>query len=314
MTHQTATCAETELPSEGAAPAWVHLLPLGTIKGRDGRTFHLGNPDQVIAASENGADLPIDYEHQIDDPSRRKKGAAVPAAGWIKELQIRDEGIWGRVEWTQAARNMIAAKEYRYISPVLIHTLHDGRVIKLQGASLVHRPNLHLIALSSEQVPGAIAGKDMGKIAIALGLPEDAEIATILTTLSVRLTAPDPAQYIPVAAVVQLMSERNSTMSLLKEREATTMVDHAVIGGYITPAMKPWAVALCTQDPASFKSFMASSAPAYANLFKPWPNSLALTQSLSGKRTCRGSGVMARQVPVAAVTRTPPPQADTPME
>ena len=82
MTHQTATCAETELPNEGAAPAWVHLLPLGTIKGRDGRTFYLGNPDHVIAASENGADLPIEYEHQIDDPSRRTKGAAVPAAGW----------------------------------------------------------------------------------------------------------------------------------------------------------------------------------------------------------------------------------------
>lgn len=266
----------TELPDEGVAPAWVHLLPLGMIKGRDGRTFHLGNPDQVIAASENGADLPIDYEHQIDDPSQRDKSGAVRAAGWIKELQIRADGIWGRVEWTQAARNMIAAKEYRYISPVLIHTLNDGRVIKLQGASLVHRPNLHLQSLSSEQVPGAgaMAGQDVGKIAMALGLQAGADIATILATIAARLApapapVPDPTKYVPIAAVVELMSERNSTMALLSEREATAMVDDAVMGGYITPAMKPWAVALCTQDPASFKSFMASSAPAYAHLFKP---------------------------------------------
>jgi phage I-like protein len=231
----------------------------------------------VIAASGNGADLPIDYEHQIDDPAQREKGGHVRAAGWIKELQIRDDGIWCRVEWTRAARNMIAAREYRYISPVLIHTLQEGRVIKIQGASLVHRPNLHLQSLSSEQVPGAgaavMAGQDMGMIASALGLQAGADIATILATIAARLApapapAPDPTKYVPIAAVVELMSERNSTMALLSEREATTMVDDAVIGGYITPAMKPWAVALCTQDPASFKSFMASSAPAYAHFFK----------------------------------------------
>ena len=175
---------------------------------------------------------------------------------------------------------MIAAKEYRYISPVLIHTLNDGRVIKLQGASLVHRPNLHLQSLSSEQVPGAgvkeapKAGQDTSMIAAAPGLQAGADIATILATIAARLApapapAPDPTKYVPIAAVVELMSERNNTMALLSEREATTMVDDAVMGGYITPAMKPWAVALCTQDPASLKSFMASSAPAYAHLFKP---------------------------------------------
>lgn len=113
MTTHPALCAETELAADGA-PEWVHLLPAGLIWGRDGRSFRLGDGAAVIAASQaGGVDLPIDYEHQADDPDRQKNGP-VPAAGWIKALELRADGIWGRVEWTATAKNMVAAREYRY--------------------------------------------------------------------------------------------------------------------------------------------------------------------------------------------------------
>jgi phage I-like protein len=80
------------------APEWVHLLPNGFMQGRDGRSFDLADPGGLILAFQaNAIDLPVDYEHQADTPEARLKGP-VPAAGWIKELQARADGLWGRVE------------------------------------------------------------------------------------------------------------------------------------------------------------------------------------------------------------------------
>ncbi|WP_340214117.1 phage protease, partial [Dinoroseobacter shibae] len=40
----------------------------------------------VALFHQGGIDLPIDHEHQGDDPARQKNGP-VPAAGWIKGLE-----------------------------------------------------------------------------------------------------------------------------------------------------------------------------------------------------------------------------------
>lgn len=71
----TALCRGPDLGTGQKAPDLVHLLPLGEIKGRDGRLFILDNPEGVVSASlSQGLDLVIDYEHQGDDP-------AIPRAG-----------------------------------------------------------------------------------------------------------------------------------------------------------------------------------------------------------------------------------------
>lgn len=166
-------CAEAELAATPTAGQWVQLLPAGRFQGRDGRSFVLDNPQAVLAETAKRGDLPIDYEHQMDDPAARPATSEVRAAGWIKQLEACDDGIWGLVEWTEKARNMIEAREYRYLSPVL-HHYPDGRVVRVIGAGLVHRPNLVLKALSSEQ-PGAA----LSQVATALGLPAEADAAAI---------------------------------------------------------------------------------------------------------------------------------------
>lgn len=266
MTHLTAFCAETELPDTGTAPQWVHLLPGGLIEGRDGRRFLLDNPAGVIAASANGADLPIDYEHQADDPKARLVPGGVKAAGWIKQLEQRADGIWGMVEWTETARNMIEAREYRYLSPVFNH-FEDGKIVKLLGAGLVHRPNLALKALSSQQ-PATAESVGLAQIAAALGLSDAADAVSVLTAVN-SLKAPDPARYVPVEALADLLKERHQTKALMSQQAAEAKVEKACGEGYITPAMRPWALALCQQDPTSFDTFLASSAPAWGHLFRP---------------------------------------------
>lgn len=130
---------------------WVHLLTPGVIQARDGRTFVMDDPKAVLEATLRWAgatDIAVDYEHQID--LAKINGKPAPAAGWIKRLDVRDSGIWGLVEWTDAAARMIAAKEYRYVSPV-IRLTSDLRIVDIIRVALTNSPALDLVALATAQ-------------------------------------------------------------------------------------------------------------------------------------------------------------------
>ena len=269
MSARTAICEAIELPAKGA-PEWVHLLPRGAVNGRDGRRWRLDDPAAVIARSAKDGDLPIDYDHESEKP--KAHGGPLPAAGWIKELQSRADGIWGRVEWTGRATELIAGREYRFLSPVLHYHPVTGQVMRLTGAGLVHRPNLALTALSEQEMTMTApttdsASPDLARIADALGLDDSADTDAILTAIN-AIAAPDPARFVPIEAVADLLKQRNSAASDNARAAAEAQVEKAMNAGYLTPAMRNWAVALCTQDPGSFDSFVSSSIPLYAHLHR----------------------------------------------
>lgn len=167
----TAICDRALAPG-GAAPEWVHLFPEGKMTGRDGRSFDLADPAAlVIAFQVDGVDLPIDYEHQNDRPEAKLHGP-VPVAGWIKELKMKAGGLWGRVDWTATARELIGNREYRYISPAFLFHPKTKAIMKLKGAGLVHNPNLHLtsVVLTTLAVDAAEAMRHLG-CCIRLGIP-----------------------------------------------------------------------------------------------------------------------------------------------
>jgi phage I-like protein len=278
-------------PRTGKAPAWVHLLPLGQMQARDGRTFSLLDPEAVVAAfARNAIDLPIDFDHQSETPAAERSGPA-PAAGWIKELRVASDGLWGRVEWTARAAELIGAKEYRFLSPSFLHR-KDGSVVRLKGAGLVHHPALHLTALAAqedtmrttpERKDDTMAPDLMNliqRLAEMLNLPGDASPDEMLAALQEALkgkadrtapdrAAPDPSKYVPVAALADLLRDRNAHLATMSQSAAEAKVSDAMRRGYLTPAMKPWALALCAQDPASFDDFIGSAAPPYAHLMRP---------------------------------------------
>ncbi|MGS4946976.1 phage protease [Meridianimarinicoccus sp. RP-17] len=255
-------------PAASGAGQWAHLVPLGRVTGRDGRTFIVRDPHSIVQRSlHGGRELPVDYEHEMDTP-RAPGAAAVPAAGWIKELQVRADGIWGRVEWTERAGKMVAAREYRFLSPVLYHA-KDRTVMRIAGAGLVHRPNLELKSLSSEDSPmtdtPTAPGAALAQIAEALGLHAEATSAEIVTAIQDK-TTPDPAQYVPIEAVKELLAAGKERFAAMSEDKARQKVDDATTRGYITPGMRGWAMALCAQDPERFDEFLSCSVPAYAHL------------------------------------------------
>jgi hypothetical protein len=104
------------------------------------------------------------------------------------------------------------------------------------------------------------------RIAAALGLSAAAEEAAILTAINARQDAtPDPARFVPVEAVREMLAERALNRQTVAEAEAAARVDQAITAGYIPPALRDWGLALCRQDPASFAGFIAGAPPPNAH-------------------------------------------------
>lgn len=300
--HKNASTATAAHAAElaGDVPDWIELIPAGKFAGRDGRGPYLNDkPEQVIAAFKAGKiDMPIDYDHQL--VFTRENGRGAPAAAWVKELEIRGGAIWGRVEWTAAARERILAKEYRFISPVFQHERSTGRVIALANAGLVNDPNLHLTALASRQADhptgdseqmtieelmkllrGAFSLADtVGETAVvehAKSLAETVKLAAVALSLepsaagkdlvtaaqraqTAATAEPDPSKYIPLAMHKAVSDELAALKAGTADDAAVAAVEAAITAGKVPPAQKAWALNYAKKDPADFADYVATAA------------------------------------------------------
>lgn len=182
------------LTAEDAAGKWVQLTPAGKFRARNGGPYDTGDQatmKKIIETTRQFAgstDLVVDYDHQaITAPS---VGGRAPAAGWIKELEARPEGIFGRVEWTEAAASAIKAGEYRYISPVFLHEKTTGRVLLIRMAGLTNTPALDMMQVAaSALLPNTNSnGDSMDKILAALGLAKGTDEDGVVAAINSHLT------------------------------------------------------------------------------------------------------------------------------
>lgn len=253
---------------------WVRLIPLGTNRGLDGRGPYTIASKQaakkVIAdtlAGKRGVDLAIDYDHQTDFSAVRSVGGTAPAAGWIKELAARDDGIWAHVEWTSTAAEKLRKKEYRYISPVFAHT-KDGTVTRVLRAALTNNPNLELVALSSAE--GNM--DELDELRQLLGLAADADMSAILTAVRELLTAqqssaPDPAKYVPIDVLERVTAQLNTFREGVSQQAAENAVAEEIGKGRLPPFLREWGVSLCTVNKTAFDAFVEKTGKGLAHLF-----------------------------------------------
>ena len=188
------TALSSELPA--AAGGWQRILPAGQFSARDGRgPFVLGdraNMEAIVAATSayhGETDIVVDYDHQALAVMEPKSGKTAKAAGWVKGVEVRDDGIWADIEWTAAAAEAIRNKEYRYLSPVVPHDA-KGNVKMILGVSLTNVPAFHIEAFSAAHpFSQTDRTKTMDKILAALGLAKDSGEDAALSALNALLTA-----------------------------------------------------------------------------------------------------------------------------
>jgi phage I-like protein len=209
----TALCSALPIGGDGGVPEWLHLLPAGSVRTNDGRGPYSTPRDvaALMAASLKGGKLVLDENHATDLAA--PKGGSAPARAWIVELQQRDDGIWGRAEWTPKGRQLMKEGEYRGISPVIAHK-RDGTITAILRASLTNTPNLQgLTALHSER-----KNMDFREMLIeALGLDAAADDAAIAAAIKDRLGKPKEdvpaalhAALSPIATAVGLNADADA--------------------------------------------------------------------------------------------------------
>lgn len=274
-------------PAAGDVPEFVHLLPAGTFTGVDGRgPFLIDDADRLIAGSMTpGRKLPIDINHAIDHLS--SEGKDTPAVGWIVSLETRDDGIWGRVEWTERGRALVAGKAYGFVSPVFTHTTKEPRrVLQLLRASLCNDPNLILTALHTRhqkelemnkqlrEALGLAADADdnavldgvrtalntsttvaagLSKIALAAGLAATADADAIVTAINARKGDATTIEALE-SQVTALNTRLTEVTTATAQKEAERVVDAAITAGKIVPALRDRYIARHVKEPAEVEA------------------------------------------------------------
>lgn len=144
MSRQISYLADThsfEL-SEDNSSNWVHALPIGSyshpVYGALDITVDKAKKivDNVIN-KVRGIDPSINYNHTNSGPDAE-------AAGWVKNAEVRSDGVWVFVEWVKDAAEAIKAKKWRYFSIEYVDswTNPEGMSFNdvLIGGALTNRP------------------------------------------------------------------------------------------------------------------------------------------------------------------------------
>lgn len=126
------------IPLGGDAPSEVRLFRYGDNETTQGTfIFDAISAASVMAAdSDYGNERSADYEHQaLFSPP-----VEAPASAWYR-LALREDGLYAvEIRWTERARRMIEAGEYRYISPAFMVDPETNRVMEYINFALTNLP------------------------------------------------------------------------------------------------------------------------------------------------------------------------------
>lgn len=127
----------------------IQLMPAGAFRALDGRPkecpeWVLDDASAVaLIARCNARATPFSLDYDHASLTAAQTGAIAPASGWFKHLEWRpSEGLYAiGVEWTERAAAHIAAREFRFISPVFTYD-KSGRPLEIINAALTNNPAL----------------------------------------------------------------------------------------------------------------------------------------------------------------------------
>lgn len=280
----------TVVLAEGEALARIPLAKVGTwFKGKQKFSITRADMASIVAtfrARKNG-EAPLDYDHSMVYAAGA--GEPVPAAGWLKEIEDEPDGdgiLWGRAELTEKARGMVAAREYKYISPVIKWGLADRDTGKPLGAqitsvALTNAPVLDEMPAIALSEAGWVAGateseeKTMAVKQVVLADRAAGKVRVILEDNTESLLSVEGLEAPPkVLALsdVQRGSDGRFDFSKLPQggliagevlcaMQAQGELDAAVKAGKILPAQRAAFEKMALGDLPGFRTLVASMKP-----------------------------------------------------
>jgi hypothetical protein len=105
------------------ADGWYQIEPKGEHPNRAAGVIQIIDDEAVKSIVErfneeaaagklrHGNEMLIDHEHFSDQPDKESR-----AYGWLVELQVRGDGIYGRVRWSKTGKEAVDGGDYRFFS------------------------------------------------------------------------------------------------------------------------------------------------------------------------------------------------------
>ena len=270
--------------SGGTAPEWVQLTPKGPeLAANDGRKHRLSRPDQVVAAYRQfGQPLPVDVEHATH--VRAPQGLDAPAYGWVREIEVRDGALWGRIDWTEQGAAWVASKAYKFLSIGYGVDAATGEISRLLSAGLTNTPGFKMPELATAAGLTKETNPMDKDVLDALGLGADAtpaqavarikDLKTEVHTASTKV--PDPTLYVAKAqldAANSRLTELEQAETARSEKAIADAVEAGVAAGKIAPAAKDGFIAMAK----------AQGVAAFTATLEKMPKVLADTSALDGR-------------------------------
>jgi phage I-like protein len=248
---------EASVLGEAWVPHRVQIAPWGEVRSSTG-SFIVDEDaakEAIAGFIAHGTDLPVDYEHQTLGGAYSSPSGQAPAAGWIKALSAvspadaeRDgsglePGLWAETEWTAEGLEKLRAKQYRYLSPVVLVRRKDRRLVGIHSVALTNKPAIVGMRPVVNKSPAAAPRLEVGP--------------SLSTDLRGLLAVEDSAsdEVVLVAAAERIRSLEQAE----KLQQATQQVSRAMSAGKLTVAQHDWALSLAQRDPLAFDEWAASA-------------------------------------------------------
>lgn len=228
----------------GDVPRRILIAPWGRVESTNG-TFLVDAESVTLvvdAFDEHATDLPIDYEHQTLGGVYSSPNGQAPAAGWVKRLMGEPGvGLLAEIEWTEQATELLASKQYRYLSPVAIIRKADRKLVAIHSAALTNKPAIvgmepivNRVDRDSDETSASSFEKLRAELALELGAaPEE-----VLVAAGKKL-----AQF-----------KRDATRQHAEER-----VCEAMRAGKLVEAQRAWAEELVAREDALFDEWFRTA-------------------------------------------------------
>jgi phage I-like protein len=280
-----------------AAPKWQMLFPLGATKHHPSGKLeftrdYLGSmaanfkklADRYLG--EDAFGLQVNYHHLGGtDVNAGAPLESTLAAGWIQDVQLRDDGLYCLFSWTPRAKAFIASDEFRYLSPEFAPEYADRDTGKAQGPTLLGAaltnfpflkdlPRVAASDASPEAAPAAQEGAsrmDRKLLTASLGLAEtakDEEITGRIEALKLSesngtLKLSEAQNHTAkLADDNRILSERVAKFEASeKETRAEAFVSKLVSEGKVVPAMREGVKALALSNLALAETTFANATP-----------------------------------------------------
>lgn len=245
-----------------AADGWVQLAPLGEFPHGSGvvQVVDAGALQGLVASF--AGDVLLDFDHESNDPQKR-----TTAAGWIVEVEAREDGLWGRVRWSAAGELALENGEYRFVSPVWeVAPLGGDRVrpVRLLEAGLTNKPNLKGLRAISNRVE-----------TFGAGAPENKKNEMMkLINRALDLT-PEASEEAAVAKVDALKSDAAKATELKNRVEALTQERDTLLATQVEADLEKYKDRLSAESLPKWKAALLANRAEALELLEGIPSPVA---------------------------------------